>query len=118
MQRSRLIFLNALPLNAINLQHFCVDVRRVDAEFLRFLVREAKSINAEIISFIRHEATLNLINELFDLSLQTSSGLYEWREGDRIVVITLKKPVRGQEVSEVEPEDLEIFHVHISEVCY
>ncbi len=117
MQRSRLIFLNALPLNSIPLNHFCVDVRRVDAEFLRFLVREAKSINAEIISYIRHEATLNLLNKIFNLNLVSSPGLYQWRENDEIIVITLKRGII-LDPHDVELEDLEIFHVYISEVCY
>ncbi|PNV79019.1 MAG: hypothetical protein C0179_08080 [Fervidicoccus sp.] len=117
-ERRRLVILNALPLNSIPLTHFCVDVKRIDTDFLRHLAKEAKSINAEIANYIRHEATVKLLNQLLNLSLEPSSGLYQWREGDRIVVITLKKPIRGQEVSEVKPEDLDIFHVYVSEVCY
>ena len=123
MQRSRLVFLNSLPLNAVNLSLFFVEVRRIDTskpmgiELLRYTINKARSVNAEIISFIRHESTLNLINQLFNLQLTANPGLYQWRKGDEIIVVSLKKPVRGQETQEVSLEDLEIYYVYIDEVC-
>jgi hypothetical protein len=118
MERRRLVFLNALPLNAINLQHFCIDVRRQSVDDVRYDVAKAKSTGSEIISYIRHEATLRLINELFGLNLSPNPGLYEWREGDEIIVITLRKPVRGQEVQQIDVNDLEFFYVYVSRECY
>ncbi len=123
MQRSRLVFLNSLPLNAVNLSLFFVEVRRIDAskpmgiELLRYTINKAKSVNAEIISFIRHESTLNLINQLFNLQLTANQGLYQWRKGDEIIVVSLKKPVRGQETQVTSLEDLEIYYVYIDERC-
>jgi hypothetical protein len=118
MLRNRLVLLNALPLNAIQLDHFCIDVRRETIDDLRYYINKAKSINAEIISYIRHEATVNLLNQVLGLSLRPESGLYQWREGDELIIITLKKPIRGQEATEVKIEDLEFFYVYISRMCY
>jgi hypothetical protein len=119
VERARLVFLNALPLNSISLSRFCVEVKRIiDVEFLRFIVREAKSINAEIINFIRHEATVKLLNQLFNLDLKPESGLYQWRKGDELIIVTLKKPIRGQEIQELTLDDLDLFYAYVAEVCY
>ena len=124
VERPRLILLNALPLNAVPLKRFCVDVKRIDpsvpSEFLgvlKVIFDKARSTNAEIMNFIRHEATVNLINQLFNLSLQVNPGLYQWKRGDDILVITLKKPIRGQESQTITLEDLDIFYVYIDEKC-
>lgn len=119
MRRNRLVLLNALPLNAINLDHFCVFVRRLSRlEDIEYDIKKAKSTNSEIISYIRHEATTKLINKLFNLDLQPSSGLYQWQEGDEVIVITLKRPQRGQEAQQIDVNDLEFFYVYISRMCY
>ena len=117
VMKRRLIFLNALPLNSIPLDHFCIDVRRQGIKDIEYDIKKAKSINAEIISYIRHEATLNLLNKIFNLNLVSSPGLYQWRENDEIIVITLKRGIL-LDIHEVESEDLEIFYVYVSKMCY
>ncbi len=118
MKRTRLVFLNALPLNSISLNRFYIDVRRIDIETMNYIVKKAKSTDSEILNYIRHESTIRLINSLFGLNLSINPGLYQWQEGDELLIITLKKPVRGQEAVEVTIDDLDMFYAYISEVCY
>jgi hypothetical protein len=112
----RLVFLNALPLNAISLKSFCITVRRIDlsnpTEVSIFLKQ-----SSNMVSFIRHEATIEVLNRLLGLSLKPSSELYQWREGDELVIVTLRKPVRGQEIQDVKLEDLEVFYAYVSRGC-
>jgi hypothetical protein len=116
--KHRLIFLNALPLSSIPFEHFCIDVRRLSRlEDIEYDIKKAKSINAEIISYIRHEAVLNLLNKIFNLNLVSSPGLYEWRENDEIIVITLKRGIL-LDIHDLESDDLEIFYVYVSKMCY
>ena len=115
--RSRLVFLSTLPLGAIPFNHFCVETRRIDIELLKYIVKEAKFIDAEFISYIRHEATLNLLNKILDLNLGPSPGLYQWQPSDTIIIVSLKRGII-LDPHDVEPEDLEIFYVYVSKICY
>jgi len=99
----RIVFLNALPLNAIPLNTFMIYCTR-DMDRIRFFVDAA----SEIESYIRHEATVKLVSELFKINLKQSSGLYTYQRDDKLIVVTLKRPTRGVEMETVKPEDLDI----------
>ncbi|PNV80924.1 MAG: hypothetical protein C0179_04945 [Fervidicoccus sp.] len=113
---SRLVFLSALPLNSIDLRSFCIHVKRMNEDLARYIVKEAVSNRAEILSFIRHGAVADLINQLFNLNLKVNSGIYQWRRGDEIIVVSLKKQIQEQEATEILPNDLEFHYVYICEV--
>jgi len=99
----RIVFLNALPLNAIPLKTFMIYCTR-DMDKIKFFIDVASKIE----SYIRHEATVKLVNELFKIDLKSSSGLYTYQRDDKLIIVTLKKPIRGVEVETVKPEDLDI----------
>jgi len=99
----RIVFLNALPLNAIPLNTFMIYCTR-NMDRIKFFVDTA----SEIESYIRHESTLKIINELFKTNLKSSSGLYTYQRDDKLIIVTLKKPIRGVEMETVKPEDLDI----------
>ena len=61
-------------------------------------------------SFIRHQATIELLKSL-GIDLEVSSGLYQYQDGDVIYVVTLRRPVRGAEVEGLSLEDLLIHKV-------
>jgi len=113
------VFLNALPLNAVNYDAYTVLVRRCSFDLLIDEIRMfSKYYNITVKSYIRHPATLSILNDVLkevNISLTPSSGLYEYREGDIIYVISLKqqKVERGKEVTELTKEDLEIYSVVI-----
>lgn len=106
----RVVLLNALPLNIFKDESFKLMVARVDPESMKREIESAKKQGIQVLSYIRHPSTVRVVAELLGLELQPSSGLYSYVDGDRIYVVTLKKPVRGQEV-EVKIEDLDIFVV-------
>ena len=63
-------------------------------------------------SYIRHPATVELISRYVPIS-NPNSGLYAWKPGDTIVVVTLRSPVRGAEVTELKEEDLDLRIVEV-----
>ncbi len=105
----RVVFLNALPLNALP-DHCVVEIEKADVEQVKWYIERA----SELASFIRHESTVRAVNELFGLSLEPGSGLYKYRKGDVIVVVSLRRPARGAEV-EARPEDLDFYLVYVAD---
>lgn len=106
----RYVFLNALPLNALGItKPTKLTVTPVSPGVLRQLAPEMKPR----VSFIRHPATVRLVNDLLGLGLKPESGLYHYEEGDVLIVITLKRPVRGAEVSNLTENDIEVFQVEV-----
>jgi hypothetical protein len=111
----RVVFLNALPLNAVHREVVnikCVklsDIILARHEFSEIL-SELKAMirEREIVNYIRHESTVKLLSNILGVELKPSSDLYKYKCGDALVVVTLNKPQRGQEV-EVKEEDLEYF---------
>jgi hypothetical protein len=102
----RVILLNALPLNAIppSIHSFDIVCKRTTIEAIADIIKHS----AEAENYIRHESTIKLLSKLLNIDLRPSSELYEYRDGDTLVIVTLKKPMRGQEV-EVKEGDLEYF---------
>ena len=66
-------------------------------------------------NYIRHPSTVRILNEVLGLDLQPSSELYQYQQGDIVIVVGLRRPVRGQEV-EVTVNDLDIAIISIVEV--
>jgi len=107
----RIVLLNAFPLNAFPFNTFTALFCRVSVDQL---VSEVKQ-SSEIISYIRHEATVKLLNKLLGIELKPSTDIYKFSEHDLIYVITLKRVERGKEVVEVKVEDLDIVRVVVVE---
>ena len=106
--QNRLILLNALPLNALPRKQLTLTIRPIAIQELIALMREG---GFEIVNFIRHSSTL----EALGIQLTPNSGLYKYEPHDKIIVVTLKTPQRGQEAQNVKPEDLEIWQVEVKE---
>jgi len=105
----RVVLLNALPLNAIKEQYFDIACKRTTIEAIVDIVKHSLKVE----NYIRHESTVKLLSKLLNADLKTSSDLYTYKKGDVLVIVTLKKPIRGQEV-EVKEEDLDYFMCVIS----
>jgi hypothetical protein len=114
--KHRIVLLNALPLNAFPIlqdRQFEITGEVVALDELIVVLKFAQHYNIRIENYIRHEPTVKLLSQLTGVELKPESGLYSYSEGDEIYIITLRKPVRGQEV-EVKPEDLLIVRVQYS----
>jgi hypothetical protein len=111
--RGRIVFLNALPLNALPRSHLRLDILPVANlnELAQWAQRRLQE-GYEVVHFIRHPATIAVLRQLgIPLSDQPNASLYAYRNGDVIVVITLRSPARGQDVQQVNISDLEVWIV-------
>ncbi|MFZ8839713.1 MAG: hypothetical protein ACO2PM_12570 [Pyrobaculum sp.] len=110
----RIVFLNALPLNALPRSHLRLDILPVSIAELAQWAQRRVAEGYEVVHFIRHPATIAALRAVgIPLSEQPSSGLYQYAHGDVIVVVTLRAPQRGQEVQQVSPQDLEVWVVAV-----
>jgi hypothetical protein len=85
--------------------------QRLQVEFRRLTIEELQQLaqNANIVSYIRHQGTTQLLSQLLGREIPVNGGLYTYR-GERIIMIVLQAPQRG---AEVQPrlEDLAIYEV-------
>jgi len=119
-QNVRLVFLNALPVNAFKSPplppKFTLHVYNISIHVLKSVIDDmVKPWGIPIVNYIRHEGTVRYLNEKLSLNLQPNAGVYGYQKGDGLIIVVLKKPERGREVTEIKDEDLDIYYV---EVCY
>ena len=106
---NRVVFLNALPLNAINAVNFTVTIYKTPPALLRKWIEFFKMHNFKFECFIRHESTVNILNREFSLDLKPSSEQYNYTSNDRLIIVTLKTPQRGRELVVKDINDLNIY---------
>jgi len=111
---NRVVFLNALPLNAIYAKDFTITVSKADVELMRKWIEFYKKYKFEFKCFIRHKSTVELLNKEFELMLEPSSDVYHYENNDRLIIVTLKNVQRGKEVEVKDINDLEFYHVTIN----
>jgi hypothetical protein len=112
--RGRIIFLNALPLNALPRSHLRVDILPVSISELASWVQRRVQEGFQLIHYIRHPATIQALRASgIPLPPEPNSNLYAYQPSDIIVVVTLRAPQRGQEVQQVSPQDLEAWTVTV-----
>ncbi len=109
----RVVFLNGLPLNMFPSEwgYFAIQVIKATWEDLLRDLAEA----SEVKCYIRHQATVQLLEKHLEIKLQPSSELYKYDPRDRVYIVTLKTPQRGQEATEVSVSDVEIYEIYASE---
>ena len=110
--------MNALPLNALPRQPLQLVVEPITniaiaAKWLSHMVEQGY----EIVHYIRHQATIELLRSFgAPLAPQPNAGLYQYADGDVLVIVTLRQPQRGAEV-QVRPEDLEVWEVRVRPIA-
>ena len=108
----RYVFLNSFPLNAFNITKptkFYVKPININE------LREKISKTENKVSYIRHQATAELLNKLLNTNLNVSSELYQYNKDDVIYVVILKKPIRGAEINNITENDIQIYQVEVIE---
>jgi hypothetical protein len=84
-------------------------VEPIDADSLRWWLGLKMGQGYEVVHYIRHPATIAALRSLgVPIDERPSAGLYQYANGDIMVVVTLRQPQRGQETQHVGPEDLDI----------
>jgi len=113
-RRGRVIFLNALPLNALPRSHLRLDILPVSIGDLAQWINKRLQEGYEVVHYVRHTATIATLRSVgIPLSEQPNAGLYQYAHGDIIVVVALRAPVRGQEQQQVDINDLEVWIVTV-----
>jgi len=110
----RCVLLNSLPINIFGSSEVIIKIKPITYQELANLVQQADEVKC----YIRHPATVQLLNSMlkvWDIELQPSSGLYSFNPEDTIIVVTLARPLRGQEVTEVTPEMLILRRIEVLE---
>jgi len=106
---NRVVFLNALPLNAIDANDFTITIHKAPLDLMRKWMEFFKKCKAEFKCFIRHESTVKLLNTAFGLNLEPSSETYQYSNNDRLIIVILKNPARGRELEIKDINDLNIY---------
>jgi len=113
----RVVLLNALPLNAIPYERYAIQVVQLQPDSFKRLVLRDVERGYQIISYIRHKATVDLLSKMLNIEIKVSNELYKYQESDLIYIVTLKpeKIQRGQEATDLKPEDLAYYYVAVAE---
>ena len=109
-QIPNLVLLNGFSMSMLrNPRLATIEFKRISLAELRELVTNAKTI----LNYIRHQSTVQLIASLVGRQLEPNAGNYIYSPGDVLILITLAAPQRGQELTQVKPEDLVIYLVSV-----
>ena len=110
----KVVFLNALPLNAIHASSFTITVSKVDAELMKKWINVFKKFKFDFKCYIRHKSTIDVLNKEFELMLEPSSDAYCYEENDRLIIVTLKSPQRGREVEVKDINNLDFYYATVN----
>jgi len=105
--QKRIILVGGVAPSMFTGREYTMYYKRISLEELKKLAKDA-----EVINYVRHESTVKLLSQALGKPLTPNAGLYQWVDGDILVVVGLMKPIRGQEV-EVKPEDLDLVAVYV-----
>jgi len=109
MDKKRIVLVGGLaPSMFEGFRELTIWYKRISVEELVELVKRA----GEVLNYVRHESTVRLLSQVLERDLTPNAGLYKWAEGDELIIVGLKKPIRGQEV-QVSAEDLDLIYCRI-----
>jgi len=109
MRFARLIFIDEPPLNALPplaiLELIPISFSQLRKAVENSLTSEHTSY--EICNYIKHEPTIYLLNKELGLNLTIKDQPYQYKEGDKILLITPKNPNKEN----ITKNDLLIYYV-------
>jgi hypothetical protein len=103
----RIILVGGVAPSMFNQNELTMYYKRISLDELRELAK-----NAEVVNYVRHESTVKFLSQTLNRNLQPNPGLYTWQEDDVLVIVGLKKPIRGQEM-QVTADDLDLVVVYV-----
>jgi hypothetical protein len=113
--RGQIVFLGALPLNALPRRIMNLSITPITLRNLSEWVSRKIAEGCRAVHYICHPSTISALRALgIPLDDRPNADPYRYQEGDVLVVVSLRNPPRGQDAAEVSPEDLEAWIVYIS----
>jgi len=114
VQKPRIVWLNAFPLSAFaGFSRIMFNAVHVDdVEMLAKWIREKVEDGSEVVSYIRHESTVEALKRLGFPVGQPNQGIYRYLPGDVLIITILKSPVRDGSEVQVKVEDLDMWVVN------
>ena len=111
----RVVILNAMPMNALPPKHLRLETLPVAPnEFVEWVKRRLEG-GWRVIHYVRHVGTIQALRSAgVPINEAPETGLYKYREGDVMAVVTLKNPTRGQEQTAVTLDDLAVWLVWVT----
>jgi len=106
-QKRRIVLVGGVAPSMFVGNEFTMYYKRIGLDELKELAKDA-----EVVNYVRHESTVKLLSQALNRDLQPNPGLYQWVDGDTLVIVGLKKPIRGQEM-QVTADDLDLVAVHV-----
>jgi hypothetical protein len=103
----RVVLVGGVAPSMFNQNELTMYYKRITLDELEELAKDA-----EVVNFVRHESTVKLLSNALEKQLTPNAGLYTWQEGDILVIVGLKKPVRGQEM-QIVADDLDLVVVYV-----
>ena len=105
VSNQRLVITNAFSISMFKFPNsLTVTFRRITPEEARQLATQA----GEVISYVRHQSTTEVLKRIFQVNINVNAGVYEYAEGDIIIMATLTSPARG---TEVENPDIILYQI-------
>jgi hypothetical protein len=101
----KIVLLNGFSTSMLN------NPKRAIVEFRRLTPQEVREIvgNSIVENYIRHQGTTQVLTELLQRQITPNNAVYTYR-GERIILVILSVPQRGQEVA-VKLEDLVFYEL-------
>jgi hypothetical protein len=103
----RIILVGGVAPSMFSQNELTMYYKRISLDELKELAKDA-----EVVNFVRHESTVKLLSSALGKQVTPNPGLYQWVDGDILVVVGLKKPIRGQEM-QVTADDLDLVLVMV-----
>jgi len=111
----RIVVTNALSLSMFTKQYMALYIVRTSLKSLpNFVKTVTRHTSVEFTHYIRHKATLEVVRKyLPQLSPEPNTDTYTYKPGDIIIVVALKTPQRGQEVQQINEDDLDVALIEV-----
>ena len=93
--------------------NYTLIVEKKDPALLKNIVKRLLGMGYDVDCFIRHQSTIDVINEFFGFTLTATDRLYSYEDKDILIVVSLKQPQRGREVQIQSVGDLDFAMIRV-----
>lgn len=106
--KGKIVLLNGIPVSELAERDITIiKLERLTPDEFKKEIEKRLGEGAQLESYIRHPATVEVLNKLINREIPVSAGIYKLDPRDTIYIVTLKTvPERGKEIKVTSPEEL------------